>query len=237
MAHDDGFSQKGFESAIEQDNRGVCQNLAQTRSPYGQWTSWADTQSYSNCAIECCRQIINHVRGRRRDRSIHQEELLLLAAEKNLLAREPGQVGAPMRPGAWAALGGASPKHWQGLLREFAIGSSLCDALPAGSDDARQFDLFRRVIVPALLARKGCIVPVWASVLWPEQIANRMGWTHGQPGKGPHAVVPFAFSGNHVLMNDTGQSRGCGRVVGTEDLISSLMLGASVLVTHDPIWA
>lgn len=238
MAQVDGFSQHGFERAIEDDNRDVCGNLAQTRNPYGKWTSWADTQTYANCAIECCRQIINRVRHRRREQPIHQEQLLIVAADKGLLAGNTPVLREGMRPGAWLGVGGSVPSDWLGLLRHFEIGSTLHLAIPGGTDHARGFDLFRRIIVPALLSRKACIVSVWASVLWPKEVvAQRPGWIHGRPGEGAHGVVPFSLAGDRLLLNDTGLSNGCGRIVSAEDFIDSLILHLEVLVTDDPIWA
>jgi len=238
VADRDLFSQKGFEPAIERDNRGVCRNLAQTRSPQGEWTAWAGGQSYQNCGLECCRQIINRVREGRREPPVSQEELLALAIKGDLLATSPpAGVGAAILPTEYAPLGGTYAWQWQQILHLFTIASTMIRPLPVGSDDSRQFDLFRRVVVPALVARKGCILPVWASVLWPMEDANAEGWIHGRAGGGSHAVVPFAIAGGRVLLNDTAGPAWCGRIVDADLLCSSLNLTQPVLVTDDPLWA
>lgn len=219
-----------FDAWLRGENEQVCRDLRKT-SASNRRRGLAQ-QSYENCGLECCRQIINRT-FRRQGKQPVGEQLLLAYALRRGLTTGPAVIHG-LAPGDFAQLGRTTAADIRELLEEFGISSSLC-GLPENNEAAARERHFNFIIVPALAARKGVVARVFAARLWSAETAARTGYTPGA-AEGRHAVLPVAVAGGAVLLNDTGEVNSCGRVFPGAHFMNALDPAGDVLVTDDPIW-
>lgn len=221
-----------FDDWLLRENEQTCRNLGRTRRPIGPARPGANQQSYQNCGLECCRQIINRVRQREGKEPV-SEQLLLIYALRQGLAQGP-LLSSQVPVANWRQFGGTSAGDRRDLLADFGIVAEL-RGRPFESEEAARNQRFQMCILPALAERKGVVAAVWGARLWPPSLFKGTGISPGAP-EVSHAVVPIACNGGSVFLNDSGVLAHCGRTVPVALFVESLIATDSVLITRDPVW-
>lgn len=158
-------------------------------------------QSYNNCGLECCRQLINKATGK----NISQEELLKDAQEHPSVVPHPPQrvhqTEGTMDPDKVWRSGGTAPEDEADILSRHGVPAKVVENEGDGIGQMAQ----------AASEGRGTIAIIKAGNLWPPSLGV-------SPGEGDHAIlvtaVMYDADGNikTVVINDTG-SGACGQEV------------------------
>lgn len=120
------MAETAFDDWLLRENDKTCRDLGRTRRPFGPIRPGANKQSYQNCGLECCRQIINRVRQREGKQPV-SEQLLLLYALRNGFAQGP-LVSTQVPLASLRQFGGTTAGDRRDLLRTSALRQSCVGA-------------------------------------------------------------------------------------------------------------
>jgi uncharacterized Zn-binding protein involved in type VI secretion len=196
----------------------VCQGLAAGRAKNRQ------SQSYDNCGLESCRQMINH--GRPPNEQLSEDSLLDYAIDSYLASAARKKRGLPAyspdqskEPPLRQKSGGTGADEQVAILKDHGI-------------PAEAFDQSPEAIVEGVESGKGVLVGVYPDILW-----QTPGASDNKNGK--HAILVTGVVRDAqgrvtaYLVNDTGKL-GCGVLVPAQLLDRALL--AKGVMTKSPLW-
>jgi hypothetical protein len=196
----------------------ACQGLAAGRAKNRQ------SQSYDNCGLESCRQMINH--GRPPKTQLSEDQLLEYAIDFYLGAAARKKRGLPVY----------SPEQSrQQPLRQKSGGTDADEQVAILKDcgiPAEEFDQSPEAIIAGVESGKGVLVGVYPNILW-----QTPGATDNKDGK--HAILVTGVVRDAegrvtaYLVNDTGKL-GCGVLVPARVLDRALL--DKGVMTKSPLW-
>lgn len=173
--------------------------------------SGSTQQSYSNCGVESCRQIINKANGT----NISEDAFLQNAINNNLAQGVPGQA-----PTSWD--GGVSLSDIQQILGNNGVPASQQNATPENTGIA-------------LSRGQGVIAALDAYYIWQPRSAVKQSLPHAVLVTG----IEYDDKGNRtaIIINDTGTGN-CGQRIAVSDYDQAIaaISGSLITTTNNPIW-
>jgi uncharacterized Zn-binding protein involved in type VI secretion len=166
-------------------------------------------QSYNNCGVEVCRQIIHKATGR----EVGQEELLYWAIDHK-------QAYGTKDPATIRSAGGTIGEQQVAILEQHGVPAEQIPSSPGAFQQAAA-------------ERRGVIAHVYAGNLWPPG----SGYTKGEgPHAVMVTGVEYDEHGDpkYVIINDTGMAL-CSQRVPADHFYAAVIPGAPIVITKQPI--